>query len=91
MRVDPHRSPSSRARQRALRAAKQKRYRTHFKLGFRSFRVAADRTVVADFLREAGVVVPDQEPATLAICLGIFFQDWEQGRVRVTRLPDGLG
>jgi hypothetical protein len=48
-----------------LRAAKQRRYREHFKLGFRSIRFASDPTVVADFLREHGVTVPDRDPQAL--------------------------
>jgi hypothetical protein len=77
-------------RKRALRNAKQKRYREHFKAGFRSIRFASDPTVVADFLREAGVVVPDQEVETLGGCLEIFFRLWENGRVEVTRRRDTL-
>jgi hypothetical protein len=68
-------------RHRQLCNAKQRRYREHFKAGFRSIRFAYDRTVVRDFLVENGVAVPDLDPQTLGSCLETFFKRWEEGEL----------
>ena len=68
-------------RVRRLRNEKQRRYRERFKAKFRSMRFSYDTIVVADFLRENGVAVPDQDPQTLGSCLETFFQRWERGEL----------
>jgi hypothetical protein len=70
------------------RNEKQRRYRQRLKAGFRSIRFASDPVVVADFLKDAGVLVSGQD---LGASLEIFFRLWEDGRVRVTRFRDRLG
>ena len=78
-------------RVRNLRREKQRRYRQRLRLGRVSVRMEVDPADVAELLHEAGVFVPDPAPKTLGNCMTIFFELWQEGRVRVTRHRDGLG
>jgi len=81
---------SRRAQIRALRAAKQRRYRALKANGQVVIEPKVDPVGLAEFLHEAGVRVDYCDRETLARGVEVLLAEWEEGRIRVTRARGSL-
>jgi hypothetical protein len=77
-----------RARVRALRALRQKRYRTLKADGRVVVEPKIDPVGLAEFLHAAGVMVLASDRKTLAAGIEALLAEWDEGRIRVTRIRD---
>jgi hypothetical protein len=80
------RSHAPHRRTRLLRALRQKAYRARHANGYNVVAFECDPVTLAEFLREAGVWVPDIHRETLAACLRVLLECWDSGELLITRL-----
>jgi hypothetical protein len=75
---------------RALRRAKQQRYRARRAEGKTVVAPKVDPADLAEFLRSAGVMVLAADRETLALGIETLLAEWNEGRIRVTRIRDDV-
>jgi len=78
------RNRSRRARVRALRAAKQRRYRALQANGRVVIEPRVDPDELAELLGHAGIMIMARDRATLALGVEALMRLWEEGALRVT-------
>jgi|SRR6516162_2215611 len=75
---------------RALRAAKQRRYRALRADGRVVIEPKVDPVGLAELLHAAGVMVLASDRKTLAAGIEALLTEWDEGRIRVTRTRESM-
>lgn len=90
VRVRRDTSESRRAHVRALRALRQKRYRSLKADGRVVIEPKVDPVGLAELLHAAGVMVLASDRKTLAAGIEALLTEWDEGRIRVTRTRESM-